>query len=458
MDSTNNSEEGITGGGVPPISTPQPYPNQSANPFPFPYQHAASAFNFQGGFNGFIPPSVPQFPQPQPGTFNFPHGLATPNQTPSNQGKRPRMDDDANPLPNYGASGGWLERYQQLRDDHNALQQRVEVLEAALGEMSIEKATVATANDADSKRIPELEQLVHDYAFQLMDIQKSRGPAARTNLNCTTPEPATPEPELRLDYTLPDPGGVLPGNPNLKVPDWTVARPNSNTDNKKFQQAILELIKINNGEKVAEHGWSDEDIMRRIQSAFRTFIKHYKQQNDPIEREKAQNKNLRAKMQGRQKTKLERRVGAFPEFEKRHGKEATQGYRQLLQKAAMSSDDETPGKADKGAWERKLVRFYYALDKISFEKMKATVNSQRFHGFKENDNENAPRRSNRDWKLYECMVSKGWAKANHDNTPKCPNPPNFSADLMITDDELFPADREEIELLESYYGDDEMED
>ncbi|KAJ2911766.1 hypothetical protein MD484_g8648, partial [Candolleomyces efflorescens] len=489
------NEEGTTGGGgAPPIPTPQqPYPQQPATPYAFPYQHAAYNFPPPGAsFSGYMPASGPSFPPGQPGPYNmnFPQGLPTPNQTPSNLGKRLRMDrdninadmDDASFL--SSCTCGCMEKYQQLRDEQKAInesvQRRLEELEAAV---SGAKEASTIGEGATTARIPELEQLVHTYAFQLMDIQKSRGPATRTGAapESDATDSVAPASDTRLNYTLPDPGGHLRGNPELKVPNWTVAQANSDPVNKKFQYAILELIKANEEEKVQAEGWSDDVILQRIRSAFRTFVKRYRQQNDPAERAKAENKNVQSKIHGRQKNKLDRRVGAFPEFAQRHGKEATRGYRQLLQKGAMSSDDDKPGKADKEAWDKKVgelrgttnisvwethrllwrnvkvVQFYYALDKISSEQKKVTVNSQRFHGFKENDNEDAPKKSTRDWKLYDCMICARWAKAKNDNTPTIKTQPDLLDGVTIADDELFPTDREEIRLLESYYGDDEWE-
>jgi hypothetical protein len=55
------------------------------------------------------------------------------------------------------------------------------------------------------------------------------------------------------------------------------------------------------------------------------------------------------------------------------------------------------------------------------------------------------------------MISARWAKAKSDNTPAIKTQPNLLDGVTIADDELFPADHEEIKLLESYYGDDEWE-
>ncbi|KAJ2929407.1 hypothetical protein H1R20_g7675, partial [Candolleomyces eurysporus] len=462
MDGTAD-DENTQGGGTLPV-TPQHYPGH-LNPVPFSMQAAyqqaaAAAFGLQGGFNGLMPPSDPRlstFPPAQMGTvppFNFSHGLPTPGETPGSRGKRPRVDHGDGIFNTDAADGAGdgelLERFQKLHEDHDVLRQRVDALEAALS--AGERETVTSTEDTASKRIPELEQLGHEYAFQLMGVTKKRSPTSNTSTALDSVEAPEMAPVSHLDYILPDSGGYLAGNPELKIPNWEVPSPNSNTDNVKFQQAILQLIKNNNKATVEERGWSDDVIMQRVKSAFKTFIGHYKKQTNANAREKAQIK------------------------------EATQGYQQLIQKGAMSSDNETPGEAEKDAWmskaaelrgtgnisvwethrllwrDVKLVKFYYALDRIAFEDLKATVNSQRFHGFKENDNENAPKRTAKNWKLYDCMVSKRWAKANHDNTPTIPNPLGYSGDLSIDDGELFPADHDEIKLLESYYGDDEMED
>lgn len=177
MDSAMNKEGTSDGGGAPPVPTPQqPYPPQPATPYAFPYQHAAFNFPLPGAsFNGYMPASGPSFPPGQPGPYNinFPQGLPTPNQTPGNRGKRPRVDnfdsmDDASFLSNRG--GGCMERYQQLRSElmakyqqlhdeqkavNDAVQQRLNELEAALAGG---KETVTTAGESVvTARIPALE-------------------------------------------------------------------------------------------------------------------------------------------------------------------------------------------------------------------------------------------------------------------------------------------------------------
>ncbi|RXW12468.1 hypothetical protein EST38_g13386 [Candolleomyces aberdarensis] len=214
MDGTANNEN-TQGGGAMPV-TPQHYPGH-LNPGPFgmqaAYQQAAAAaFGLQGSFNGLMPSSDPRlstFAQAQMSAvppFSFSHGLLTPGETPGNQGKCPRVDHGDSTFDidavDGESDGGLLEQFQKLREDHDVLWQRVDSLEAALS--------------------AELEQLVHEYAFQLMGITKKRGPTSSTNS-----------------------GGYLAGNPELKIPNWAVPSPNTNSNNVKFQQAILQLIKNN---------------------------------------------------------------------------------------------------------------------------------------------------------------------------------------------------------------------
>jgi hypothetical protein len=65
-----------------------------------------------------------------------------------------------------------------------------------------------------------------------MDIQKTGSSATRTSVAPDSDAPESGAADTRLNYTLPDPGGDLRGNPELKVPNWTVSNPNSDPVNK----------------------------------------------------------------------------------------------------------------------------------------------------------------------------------------------------------------------------------
>ncbi|KAF7973299.1 hypothetical protein HWV62_15615 [Athelia sp. TMB] len=316
-----------------------------------------------------------------------------------------------------------------------------------------------------------------DTAHFLMDIDDVRTDGTLV-LTLPDPLPEGAEERMSVDGT------------KIWNPLFNIAKPLQHPANQVFiKEVVSTVIEVQKTTPtISDDVLQDKPrIEEAVKTYFTTMCNKYQRQINPegIHAVAYNKRTRRSGDKSRRTTKYLRRVGMVSDFETKHNAKEV-GL--LVREELMSSEDESFGKAEEGAWTTRAARYtakgqkaleihrlecrsvevsrlYYALDQLAFSgpdgvdgkkpsvKTAGQVHAQ-FHGFPENMNSDWPTVRVGKPAIPDYGISKKWlAKEQNTGMPMLVWTPDADHAFDIDDAEIHAND---LEAMKSW-ADDEVE-